>query len=167
MTINFAGISTELHLALVATFLWGIAEPGMLKSIAFFVATTGWISSLLINISPFMRFDGYYVFADYLKIENLQPGVVDRIPDQLKTGFQDGTILGFAIGDDYRLSVQQYTATLEDGSSLPSWVRVDPSTGQTIVQFPDGINAINVNSLMLYRLCFEKRIAELGEVLFL
>jgi len=73
LTINFAGISTELHLALVATFLWGIAEPGMLKSIAFFVATTGWISSLLINISPFMRFDGYYVFADYLKIENLQP----------------------------------------------------------------------------------------------
>ncbi len=73
LTINFAGISTELHLALIATFFWGIAEPGMLKSIAFFVATTGWISSLLINISPFMRFDGYYVFADYLKIENLQP----------------------------------------------------------------------------------------------
>ena len=28
---------------------------------------------MLINISPFMRFDGYYVFADYLKVENLQP----------------------------------------------------------------------------------------------
>ena len=75
--------------------------------------------------------------------------MVDRIPDQLKTGFQDGTILGFAIGDDYRLSVQQYTATLEDGSSLPSWVRVDPSTGQTIVQFPDGINAINVKVIAI------------------
>jgi hypothetical protein len=75
--------------------------------------------------------------------------VVDRIPDQLKTGFQDGTILGFAIGDDYRLSVQQYTATLEDGSSLPSWVRVDPSTGQTIVQFPDGIDAINVKVIAI------------------
>ena len=75
--------------------------------------------------------------------------MVDRIPDQLKTGFQDGTILGFAIGDDYRLSVQQYTATLEDGSSLPSWVRVDPSTGQTIVQFPDGINDINVKVIAI------------------
>jgi hypothetical protein len=80
---------------------------------------------------------------------NIEKGVVDRIPDQLKTGFQDGTILGFAIGDDYRLSVQQYTATLEDGSSLPSWVRVDPSTGQTIVQFPDGINAINVKVIAI------------------
>jgi hypothetical protein len=80
---------------------------------------------------------------------NIEKGVVDRIPDLLKTGFQDGTILGFAIGDDYRLSVQQYTATLEDGSSLPSWVRVDPSTGQTIVQFPDGINAINVKVIAI------------------
>jgi putative peptide zinc metalloprotease protein len=57
----------------LATFIWGITGEGTLKSVAFFVATTGWISSLLINISPFMRFDGYYVFADYLKIDNLQP----------------------------------------------------------------------------------------------
>ena len=108
LTINFAGISTELHLALVATFLWGIAEPGMLKSIAFFVATTGWISSLLINISPFMRFDGYYVFADYLKIENLQPrafalakwklrkwlfGFNLKAPEQMNIGKQNLIIL--------------------------------------------------------------------------
>ena len=73
LKINFAGISTELHLALIATFFWGILEPGVLKSLAFFIATTSWISSLLINISPFMRFDGYYVFADYLKMDNLQP----------------------------------------------------------------------------------------------
>ena len=73
LTINFAGISTELHLALLATFVWGVSDPGILKSAAFFVATTGWISSLLINISPFMRFDGYYVFADFIKIDNLQP----------------------------------------------------------------------------------------------
>ena len=73
LTINFAGISTELHLAIIATFLWGISEPGLFKSVAFFVATTSWVSSLLINISPFMRFDGYYVFADYLKVDNLQP----------------------------------------------------------------------------------------------
>ena len=68
LSINFEGISTELHLAILATFIWRITDQGMLKSIAFFVATTGWISSLLINISAFMRFDGYYVFADYLKV---------------------------------------------------------------------------------------------------
>ena len=73
LLINFAGILTELHLALIATFIWGILPEGGMKSVMFFIATTSWISSLLINVSPFMRFDGYYVFADWLKAENLQP----------------------------------------------------------------------------------------------
>jgi putative peptide zinc metalloprotease protein len=73
LIINFAGILTELHLALIATFLWAILPDGGLKSVTFFIATTSWISSLAINVSPFMRFDGYYVFADWLKAENLQP----------------------------------------------------------------------------------------------
>ena len=73
LLINFAGILTELHLALIATFAWAVLPDGGLKSVAFFIATTSWISSLVINVSPFMRFDGYYVFADWLKAENLQP----------------------------------------------------------------------------------------------
>ncbi len=73
LLINFAGILTELHLALIATFIWGLLPEGGLKSAMFFIATTSLISSLLINVSPFMRFDGYYVFSDWLKAENLQP----------------------------------------------------------------------------------------------
>ena len=73
LLINFAGILTELHLALISTFLWAVLPDGGLKSIAFFIATTSWISSLAINVSPFMRFDGYYVFSDWLQAENLQP----------------------------------------------------------------------------------------------
>jgi len=73
LLINFAGILTELHLALIATFIWGLLPEGGLKSAMFFIATTSFISSLLINVSPFMRFDGYYVFSDWLKAENLQP----------------------------------------------------------------------------------------------
>ena len=73
LLINFAGIFTELHLALMATFVWGILPEGGLKSAAFFIAPTSWISSIAINVSPFMRFDGYYVFSDWLKAENLQP----------------------------------------------------------------------------------------------
>ena len=73
LLINFGGILTELHLALIATFIWGVLPDGGFKSAAFFIATTSWISSLTINVSPFMRFDGYYVFSDWLKAENLQP----------------------------------------------------------------------------------------------
>ncbi|MET4000746.1 HlyD family efflux transporter periplasmic adaptor subunit [Marinobacterium sp. MBR-109] len=72
LRIVTAGVRTELYLALVATFLWGILPDGALRSAAFFVATTSWVTSLLVNISPFLRFDGYYAFSDLLGVENLQ-----------------------------------------------------------------------------------------------
>ena len=32
----------------------------------------GWILTLVVNLNPLMRFDGYYLFSDYLGIKNLQ-----------------------------------------------------------------------------------------------
>lgn len=72
LRIVTAGVRTELYLALLATFLWNLLPDGPLRSAAFFVATTSWVTSLLVNISPFLRFDGYYAFSDWLGIENLQ-----------------------------------------------------------------------------------------------
>ncbi len=72
LRIVTAGVRTELYLALIASFLWGILPDGALRSAAFFVATTSWITSVLVNISPFLRFDGYYAFSDLLGVENLQ-----------------------------------------------------------------------------------------------
>lgn len=70
--IVLAGIKTELYLAVAATFLWSFLPDGPARSVAFFVATTSWVTSVLVNISPFMRFDGYYAMADLLEMENLQ-----------------------------------------------------------------------------------------------
>ena len=72
-----------------------------------------------------------------------------NLSDGGNIGIQEDTILGFAIGDDYRLNVKQYTGALEDGSALPNWVKVDPATGQTIVQFPDNIFSINVKVIAI------------------
>ena len=70
--IGAAGMLTELTIAVIGTFFWAILDDGILRSIAFFAATTGWISSLAVNLNPFMRFDGYYLLADTLQVENLQ-----------------------------------------------------------------------------------------------
>ena len=72
LRIAAAGIRVELALALLATFLWHIVPPGPLQSAVFLLATTTWITTLLINLSPFMRFDGYYLLSDFLGIANLQ-----------------------------------------------------------------------------------------------
>jgi len=73
LSIVLAGMLTELHLALIATFLWSVLPDGPARSAAFFVATISWVTSLAINLSPFMRFDGYYALADWLRAKNLQP----------------------------------------------------------------------------------------------
>lgn len=72
LAIDAAGIMAELCVAVLALVAWAFLPDGPLRSAAFVLAATSWIMSLLINISPFTRFDGYYVLSDYLGIENLQ-----------------------------------------------------------------------------------------------
>lgn len=69
--ISAAGVVSELTLAAWATLLWKIVAPGSIQDALFLIATTTWISSLAINLIPFMRFDGYFVLMDYLQIPNL------------------------------------------------------------------------------------------------
>lgn len=73
LSIALAGIKVEIYLAMMSLFLWSILEDGPLKSIAFTTATTSLIASLVINLSPFMRFDGYYALSDLTDTKNLQP----------------------------------------------------------------------------------------------
>ena len=70
--IAAAGILTELSLAALATLVWNFLPDGPARSAAFLIATTTWITSLAVNASPFMRFDGYYLLSDALGIPNLQ-----------------------------------------------------------------------------------------------
>jgi len=72
LLIDFAGIMTELAIAIMATLLWVFLPDGPMRSIAFTTATLSWTLSLLINLNPFMRFDGYYILGDAIGIENLQ-----------------------------------------------------------------------------------------------
>ena len=71
LAVAAAGITAELALAGLATLLWSLAEPGPLRSAAFYLATTSWTLSLALNASPFMRFDGYFILSDLLDLPNL------------------------------------------------------------------------------------------------
>lgn len=71
LLIGGAGILTELYLAAWSTLLWSLLPAGSAKDAAFILASTTWISTLLINSSPFMRFDGYFLAMDWLEMPNL------------------------------------------------------------------------------------------------
>jgi putative peptide zinc metalloprotease protein len=71
LAIGLAGVTTELACAAFATFAWGSLQNGPARSVAFLVATSTWLTTVLINASPFMRYDGYYVLSDWLEVPNL------------------------------------------------------------------------------------------------
>lgn len=71
LAISIAGVATELALAGLATLAWALLDDGLLRQAMLYLATTGWVLSLALNISPFMRFDGYFVLSDVLNFPNL------------------------------------------------------------------------------------------------
>lgn len=73
LLIDSAGMLVEFGIAAIATLLWSFLPDGPLRSMAFMLATVGWLMSLAVNLNPFMRFDGYYLASEIVGIENLQP----------------------------------------------------------------------------------------------
>ncbi|MET0877763.1 MAG: HlyD family efflux transporter periplasmic adaptor subunit [Tardiphaga sp.] len=71
LAIGMAGVTAELACAGLALFAWGSLPNGPARSVAFLVATSTWLTTVLLNASPFMRYDGYYVLSDALEIPNL------------------------------------------------------------------------------------------------
>lgn len=72
LLVGGGGMLVELCLACLATFLWSFLPDGVLRNAAFAVATVTWVTTLAINSNPFMRFDGYFLLADWFRVENLQ-----------------------------------------------------------------------------------------------
>ena len=71
LAVGLAGVTAELVFAVFATLAWSFLPDGPVRGAAFILATSSWISTLLLNLSPFMRFDGYFVLSDWLEMPNL------------------------------------------------------------------------------------------------
>jgi len=112
LAIGAAGMAAELALACWATLLWSFLQDGMLRSAVFTLASTTWILTLAVNLSPFMRFDGYFLLSDLLGVPNLQQrafalarwrlrealfGFGDAAPEHFPQGLRR-VLVGYAIG---------------------------------------------------------------------
>lgn len=73
MLVDGAGILVELAIASAAMIVWALVEPGALRSVAFNVMLVAGVSTVLFNGNPLLRFDAYYVLADWLGMPNLGP----------------------------------------------------------------------------------------------
>lgn len=71
MLVGAAGMMIEMAFASIALLLWDAAEPGLTKAFLHQVVILAGITTLAFNLNPLLRFDGYYIFADWLEIPNL------------------------------------------------------------------------------------------------
>jgi putative peptide zinc metalloprotease protein len=71
IAVSAAGILAEVFLAAAATYLWWFSNPGMINTLCLNVMIVCSVSTLLLNGNPLLRYDGYYVLADWLEVPNL------------------------------------------------------------------------------------------------
>ena len=72
LLIGAGGILAELALACVALLAWSLLPDGPARTAAFMLASATWLTTLAVNLNPFMRFDGYFLLSDYWGVDNLQ-----------------------------------------------------------------------------------------------
>ncbi|QDU88485.1 Peptidase family M50 [Pirellulimonas nuda] len=69
--VTLGGVYFELMLATAALAAWLVLTPGFARTLALYVAAVASLSTLLINLNPLMRFDGYYLLSDLWGVPNL------------------------------------------------------------------------------------------------
>lgn len=115
LAVSAAGISVELALAGLSTLAWALLDDGPLRQATLYLASTGWLLSLALNASPFMRFDGYFIVSDLLDFPNLheRSGAIARV-------WLRRTLLGLTDPDPEPLSARQRHALI--AFALVTWV---------------------------------------------
>lgn len=69
--VGAAGMIVELWLAGLAAIVWAHSPPGIMNELLYNIMFVASVTTLLFNLNPLMRFDGYYIFSDLLEEPNL------------------------------------------------------------------------------------------------
>ncbi len=69
--VGSAGMIFELFVAACAIIIWAFTGPGIIHSLAYNMVFIASVSTILFNINPLLRFDGYYILSDLLDMPNL------------------------------------------------------------------------------------------------
>ncbi len=73
MIVSLAGVLAELLVAGLSLSGWALSQEGSTaRNVFFILSSTSLLSSLLINLNPAMKFDGYFILMDFIGVDNLQ-----------------------------------------------------------------------------------------------
>jgi len=90
--VGSAGMLAEVFVAAIAAVVWANSGAGTLHSLAYNIMFIGSVSTILFNINPLLRFDGYYILSDLIDMPNLHlhanrqmKHLVEKYPFGVKT----------------------------------------------------------------------------------
>ncbi|HKP96416.1 MAG TPA: hypothetical protein VJ385_11730 [Fibrobacteria bacterium] len=69
--VGAAGMVVEVFVATIAVVVWAHTGPGAMHSLAYNMIFIASVSTLVFNLNPLLRFDGYYMLSDWLDMPNL------------------------------------------------------------------------------------------------
>lgn len=70
--IVVAGVFVECTLASICTFIWWFTNENMLHYLCLNVMFISSLSTIVFNMNPLLRYDGYYLLSDLLEIPNMR-----------------------------------------------------------------------------------------------
>jgi putative peptide zinc metalloprotease protein len=71
LQVTLAGVVSELFIAGLALIAWNLSDSLALKQVSADVVLLASVSSLLFNLNPLLKFDGYFALADATGVDNL------------------------------------------------------------------------------------------------
>jgi putative peptide zinc metalloprotease protein len=69
--VGASGMIVEIFVAACAALVWANTGTGVLHSLAYNMIFVASVSTIVFNINPLLRYDGYYMLSDLLDIPNL------------------------------------------------------------------------------------------------
>jgi putative peptide zinc metalloprotease protein len=87
IAVSAAGMWVEALIASACTLLWWFSVPGLFHSLCLNLMFLCGVSTFLFNGNPLLRYDGYFVLADWLEIPNLQQQATTAVRRQLSGWF--------------------------------------------------------------------------------
>ena len=74
---------------------------------------------------------------------------MDAVANEVSGDTESDLKVGVKLNDDNQKNVELYSGQLSNGEALPEWIRVNPETGETTADMPEGVEAVEVQLVAL------------------
>ena len=75
--------------------------------------------------------------------------LMDAVANEVSGDSESDLKVGVKLNDDNQKNVELYSGQLSNGEALPEWIRVNPETGETTADMPEGVDAVEVQLVAL------------------